>query len=100
MIVPNRITEGFQHLRDGFASKLGFDTIVSMMQPVPGEPDFVIYAKNPFPEFSGVSLPEMRAELNLNELAQQQWVSMLRMVLLFIVVMTFVSAVVTTLRQG
>jgi len=65
------------------------DTFSEMMKARPGNPDFLIYVENPIRNFSGIALPSFRAELDLNELARQSWVSMLRMMLLFIVVCIF-----------
>jgi len=70
------------------------------MQFQGGSPDFLIYVENPFREFNGVKLPDMRAELNFSELAKQSWVPMLRDMLLFVLILMFLSSIVTVLRQA
>ena len=98
--VREQVREGYGNLYNQFSSKLGFDKIVDMMRIPSGSPDFLIYVENPIRNFSGIELPSFRKELDLNELARQSWVPMLRMMLLFIVVFMFISSVITVLRQA
>jgi len=97
--IPKRIEEGFSRLWNEFSEKIGLEKFTAMMQIVPGDPNFLIYVENPIREFSGITLPQWRVDLDLAELAQERWVSPLRMMLLFIVVCMFISSVITVLRK-
>lgn len=98
VVVPQRIRDGFTDLREGFSQKLGLGTFGEMMRPVPGQMDMLCIS-NPIRNFSGIALPEWKACLDFNELAQQDWVSPLRTMLLFVCVCMFFSSVITVLRQ-
>lgn len=96
--IPQRLKDRFSKLRTDFVSKTGLNAFKNMFQYRAGKMD-KLCVSNPIREFNGVELPEMKACLDLDELAQQSWVPLLRNVLLFMVVCMFVGAVVVVLRQ-
>ena len=55
--------------------------------------------ENPIKEFNGVKLPDYKACLDFDALAQSQWVSLFRIVLLFMLLIQFFSACAVVLRQ-
>jgi len=97
--VPQRIIDGFNRMREEFDRKMGLETWAGMLQPQPGVMEEIcIY--NPIRNFNGKVLPEFRACLNFEELAQQAWVHPLRTVLLFMIICMFITSIVVVLRQG
>ena len=96
--IPQRVTDAFNELGERFTNMLGLPD--GFMQFQGRSPDFLIYVENPIRKLGDINLPSFRAELRLDELAQQSWVSMLRDMLLFIVVCLFLSSIVTVLRQA
>jgi hypothetical protein len=98
--VPEWLRERLNELYDEFGRKFGFSEMMDGMNFRDREPAFLIYVENPIRAFGGIELPRWRAELDLRELSQQGWVSMLRMMLLFIIMYKFVSAIITVLRQA
>jgi hypothetical protein len=69
-----------------------------MLQPALGEAWlFCIYS--PRIDLGIFVVEPMGGCLDFNELAQEQWVFLLRQFLLFVVVIFFVSAIFVTLRQ-
>ena len=100
ILIPERITEGFSRLTEGFRSKLGIDVLSDILKPRSSDPSFLIYVENPLRDFGGIQLPRWRAELDLEKLSQESWVSMLRKMLLFIIVCMFISSFITILRKG
>jgi len=81
-------------------TKLGFGILGDMLQPVSSGVPFVISIWNPIREFNGMPLPEWRVDVNLDELAGQEWMMMIRMALVFMLVMLFITSVINTLRQS
>jgi hypothetical protein len=99
VVVPERFTEGLDRFMEGMQNKLGGDSLVSMMRPVPGQLDRICI-ENPIRNFNGISLPSMRACLDFDELAQQWWVMPLRLFLLFIIVCLLGSSVYTIMWRS
>jgi len=84
---------------------MAVNRIAHLMRPRSAPPDFLIWVENPIthiyaPGGGRIYLPSFRAGLDLNELAKWEWVWMLRMMLLFIIIWKFISAVIVALRQG
>ncbi|MDR0522280.1 MAG: hypothetical protein LBH00_10570 [Planctomycetaceae bacterium] len=97
-VLPDRITGGFGELKEAFGAKLGMGLLTDMLQPALGEAWlFCIYS--PRIDLGIFVVEPMGGCLDFNELAQEQWVFLLRQFLLFVVVIFFVSAIFVTLRQ-
>ena len=96
--VPERLKGGFGYLFEGIQKKLGFEVLLDLMAPRPGKCPCV-YVENPIEKLNDFVLPRLRAELDLEELAQQTWVAPFRMVLFFMLFSGFVVVVVVVLRQ-
>jgi hypothetical protein len=106
--VPQDLKDGFFALRDGFLAKLGIDSFIGMLKPVPGKMDKLCFTI-PFKqladcvEWGSVERPsgfeDKEVCIDFDELAQEGWVSPLRNALLFMVVCMFMSVVVVVLRQ-
>jgi hypothetical protein len=96
--IPSRVMNRASSLQAGFSNKLGgqaFETLFS----VKSEPLGKFCIENPIKTFSGYELPEFMGCIDFRELAKEDWVRLIRTVLLFMVVMYFVSSVYVVLRQ-
>jgi len=98
--IPQRIYDGFAELRDRFTSFLGFEKLVEeIKRNAVFTSDFKIVIENPFPNFAGLSDFRWRAEICLGELAKQSWVPLIRTILLFVIILMFISAVIVVLTR-
>jgi hypothetical protein len=88
----------FSSIREEFKRRLAMEKFGRMLQPVPGKMD-MLCIENPFQNFNGQTFPAMRACLDFDELARQEWVSLFRTVLLFILIANFMRGIFVVLRQ-
>jgi hypothetical protein len=87
------------NLLDELLSKLGIFEFAEMMTPIPGQMD-QICIENPFREFNGFQMPDMKVCLNFDELSRGSWVNPLRSALVFVVFCLFFVSIFVVMRRG
>jgi hypothetical protein len=96
--IPESIKQQYTELWNEFQNRLGADAIKNHLKVTSGSFDkFCI--ENPITEFNGYKLPEFKGCLDFDELAEESYMKLIRTVLLFMVVMMFISSVFVVLRQ-
>jgi hypothetical protein len=96
--IPESITQQYTALWNEFQSRLGAEAIKSHLKVTGGSfGKFCI--ENPIKELGSYKMPEIKACLDFNELAEESYMKLIRTVLLFMVVMMFISSVFVVLRQ-
>jgi hypothetical protein len=97
MRVPEWVNEEFENLWGEFEKKMALDILLGKMRPVPGVMDQLCVA-NPINELGGFEIPEFQACINFDDLADLEWVPLLRAVFLFVCVCTLLTSTFSVLR--
>jgi hypothetical protein len=98
VVIPERIKQQYGALFDKLQEKLGVNKLKELIKLSGGSlGKFCI--ENPIKELNGYKLPDFKECINFDELAEEEYMKLLRAVLLFMVVMLFVSSIFVVLRQ-
>ena len=98
--VPDDILEDFAGFHGRMMEALCVERINNLVRFKAGGQMGVFCIENPIRNFNGFELPDMKACLDFDELAQSEWVSLFRTVLLYMAVMTFIYQLRGALRRA
>jgi hypothetical protein len=97
--IPGRISQRVFQMISAVSSALGVEGLKSVMQVTSGSSFGQFCIENPLGNVGNGKVLPIRACVDFDELAGSSHMQMIRMVLLFMVFFTFISAVFTVLRQ-
>jgi hypothetical protein len=99
--IPQSIKDQAEAFSSKLAEKLGLEGVAEMFKNPSSSGCFEICIENPFKNVAGLTGAhfDMKACLNVCELAQQEWVFQFRLFFQFMVFIGFIAAVVVVLRQ-